>query len=434
MLNGVSGACRPIHATPAITDALKVQVHSVAANNSLLISATPSTLSIPRRIDTLPQPAGLTQTTYAASNTSAWTRTKEFRWLPPAQCPQPILNYTVIWCRDSDDCSDSLNATTVAAGAETQVSVRSNETLRFAVAANSAHSSSGLRWCDCHRYVNHSIDEPHQASAGGGEEEYHITHYARGVNIVLELEQRCLGLYESIHIAYCSLNDSCTILNTLNVPLPSDDKIAVEQLEPNALYRFRVSATERDSKATVRFGREFTHLTRNSAANELRLIVGVCVAIVGSCCALLWFSRYAVRKTRQMRDIDVQLPEALADIALEWPAWSGRNPEEDRDEMPTRQRTSTTECFHTEQSERLLEVIQTMVEPDDENETVQTAQIEPKCIAASSNYVPHDLSVQSNGYILYPAAKAAAAEQTHSRIMPMPIPKSAPQNGGYVLP
>lgn len=392
------------------------------------MSAMSSTLSIPRQIDSLPLPVALTTTTYAATHTSNWTRTQVFRWLAPSHGNgiESIRNYTIIWCWDSDDCSGTLNTTTVQTGNVLQVTVNSNETLRFAVAANSADSSSGLRWCDCYRHMENKDKQPVDTAAAAAL--HHIAHYARGDRIVLELERRCLGLYKSIHIAYCRLDNSqdqscTTIPHKVTYHLRTDDEnvIVLDKLQAKSLYRFSVDATERDSNATttLRYSSDFTQQTDNSLANDMMLIILICVPVVVSCTALLWFSKYALKKTRRMRDIDIQLPEALADIAR----WDGHQENDSQnggtmfeaDVKPIQRTsmTSTRESFN-EQSARLLNIIEA---PVDENvETKEEFKTDP----TTNNYVSPDLIVQPNGYILYPAAKAAAeaaaaAQQSNTR-------------------
>lgn len=127
-------------------DDLMFAIHSM---NSVGPSKFASYLHVPAAYKRCPMPTEI-------KKIKLDSQTYNFSWQPPVgatshDCPE-ILSYTVFWCKSINDspnsCGDYVSFERVSRDVRHFERI-SNETLNFAVAANSYNSSSGMIWTEC---------------------------------------------------------------------------------------------------------------------------------------------------------------------------------------------------------------------------------------------------------------------------------------------
>lgn len=127
-------------------DDLKFAIHSA---NSEGLSKTASYIRVPPLYKRCPMP---TQIKKIKSD----SQTYDFSWQPPVDnftkyCPE-ITGYTVFWCNSKNDspnsCGNYISFENVGPDAFHYERI-TNDTLNFAVSANSYNSSSGMIWTKC---------------------------------------------------------------------------------------------------------------------------------------------------------------------------------------------------------------------------------------------------------------------------------------------
>lgn len=268
-------------------------------------ASVPGVLNIPAARDRIALPTGLTVIDYATSVDTKSTRRQEFAWHPVADTPSdPIVSYTVVWCWDiRDSCHSALNSTVLPANV-TQFERTGDQKLRFAVAANSASSTSGLVWSQC--YIDSNVVSSPQK----------VEHFIDSINDVIRLDwnKQCSGLYRNITISWCPICNevkSCEHCTIANVPIDTHSYTAC-QMQRNIGYRFMINATLRHSNRTVSLGEPFdAHFKEPPHQYKTHEWVLICVAVVVGIAILAYTMQYVNRIMKECNNLGVDMPDIL---------------------------------------------------------------------------------------------------------------------------
>lgn len=292
--------------------ALTVQLLSVGENNQTAKLA--SEMSIPSAVDRLSLPLRLRLIVLAEDQHPV------FAWHPPVS-NTTILSYSLFWCRAAvaDKCSDSLQSVVVNA-AHTNYTPNSDPQsaglVRFAVAANTLHSTSGMTWNQC-RYTGNMMFE--------------VSKEVHDEQVTLTFDDRCLGCFTTIRMLFCVKDrDNCTTFE-LAITATTGRQFSTGALRANTMYTVDVNAMLLHSGRTVPFSKQFeVKIGRNAADEKTAFVMAVALSGAGVLIVivlLLCGFKCALDRVRNMSDIGVILPVALSNITMEMTKRTEMRPE-----------------------------------------------------------------------------------------------------------
>merc|ERR1719507_1008128 len=254
--DGHSQPLLPVTATSTFMQFQKVGLGQqrifITSENSIGQAPTSAEIVVPSASDLRHiQPKSFTRTLYPEDNVY------EVAWLPPSEPKEPIVSYTVFWCKDRLErdrphyCDGFLDWEEVPIGDSNLETVIHNITLpdggnyQMAIAANTKTHSSGLVWATCTIIKNRVVGKLKEVSVDGVGETTALVRWR------LDCQDR-IGIVTGYEIVYCSIRDEtdvdkiCAGRNlTQEIARPDADKANLTNLTPWTPYKIMVRVITR---------------------------------------------------------------------------------------------------------------------------------------------------------------------------------------------
>lgn len=206
---------------------LKITIHNF---NDVGISKKASELVVPARSRRLPEPIGIKKILANGEY--------ELSWSPP-NTKEPITSYTVFWCTAKSElpnhCDSSIDFMR-RLPSELSFKHKSNQTVNFAVAANSALSTSGMTWARCTTANSNEIGKiktiwiPRLTSTQ--------------IEVEWKLECTDSGIVAGYQIEYCPSKEpktlECMENSQKKINITGDTKHTLKDLKPYTTYKIAI--------------------------------------------------------------------------------------------------------------------------------------------------------------------------------------------------
>lgn len=375
--------------------ALTIQLFSVGVNNEPAKHA--SVMYIPSAVDRLPLPLRLCEIVLAEDQHPV------FAWHPP-DGRTTIVSYSLFWCRsiDAKECSGNLQSVVIDAAHTNYTPAGDHQwpgLMRFAVAANTLHSTSGMTWNHC-RYERDMW--------------FKVSQNVHDEQLTLTFDDLCLGCFTSISMLFCE-SGVHPVVNCKSFKLPitatTGQQFTTGALRANTNYTVGVNGTLLHSGRTVPFSEPFEVSIGRKAADDDAFVMAVAFAGAGVLVVILILLgglKFVLNRVRDMQDIDVILPEALANITIDLPKRADMRPE----------------SIYSEQCERLLRKIAPVTDVTAVADDLTCDKLHPEVEVVEAA----ELEVLANGYIRYRTSAIALANPRPTSA----APTRASNNWGYV--
>lgn len=207
-------------------DNTKNNTITVLSSNEKGRSGNASKLRIPSAETRLSPPRNLVKT--------LTNEVYNLTWLPPSDSANEISSYTVFWCPVKSElpnnCETSINFVKREPW-ETFFHLSSNQTVNFAVSANSLTSTSGMKWSDCTAVNSYDI----------GKIKTIWIPKVTSTTIEVEWKLECTdkGVVEGYQIEYCPIEEPKTLkcVETAVKVNVTTQKHTLENLKPYKTYK-----------------------------------------------------------------------------------------------------------------------------------------------------------------------------------------------------
>lgn len=257
----------------------------IYSRNNFGLSVAYSTVLLPPSEALLSGPSTL--------NVFVYPTRYQVEWTAPESTVGDFANFTVFWCQVKyyiDECIGTLHWQVTT---DHYFSIDHQVDYKFAVAINTANSSSGITWARC--IIQLPINEL-----------YHVLALTQGPTAILvkwsfycEAQSRAVSSYT---FEYCPVNECAKITSeTVNNTFDAD-QFVIESLRPNTRYKILFSSPELKEKYEI-YG--ITDLGVPSKPTEMEYFVAKHKSILKWHYCSQYFSYFKIEITTQTSSIPI---------------------------------------------------------------------------------------------------------------------------------